>query len=776
VVRRPSIPSIPVIDVAVGAIVFLLPALIYFAAGTVYVRSADPAIEIERADNGVQDQFVGLDAFSTNDSSAVIAQSLSIVNDRDISFRPVEIPNMLHWAVAGMEHQGGVFSLPALDERLRDWIEAGVIRPVHHHPQIVKTTIPNRFLSCFGMGGAITAAPAFALGQMIFGPLDQQPDILDRIAFTLGSLLVAASAVFLYAALRGSLQPRLAFLLTFAYAMGTAVFSTSSQGMWQHSATAFFGALSLALLPRTASHPGFAYPLGFCLAMATLSRPTMGIIAVMIALQLLITDWRSFLRLSLTAAPLALLLLYANHSLLGSPFTFGQTALVEHAREKTGVAAIWQTPIMTGLAGLLISPSRGLFVYSPFLLASVAGMAVVAWSSVHAWMRGVALAIPIILLVESRHFDWWGGWSYGYRHLVDLSPFLVLLMAPVAPLLSNSGRGRVLFGGAILVSIGVQVLGVTANDVWRWNAPLVYLLKDPQGQVVRETPSYADFVAWTTKPGHTGEPIVKNIDREEYRDRLWSLSDHQIGFYLANARRTARSRQSQMWNARQPAGRKIAEAYRQVAIAYAKAQALDRAVHCLIWSYEADPGYQENLLALWDVLPAQERRVDSVVSLLRQHCITAPDDWAARVYLAFALIEQGNATGSIGVLEEVLRVSPEKFQHRYESMSQVFARRLRDKPIARTVNEIGADVDLVDNVMSYLVTMRRQESAGDFPAALAACDEIARLAPALPSLPSHRARLFLAAGDETRARSLLRSNSRPPLSRDEDRQETRRDP
>ena len=58
-----------------------------------------------------------------------------------------------------------------------------------------------------------------------------------------------------------------------------------------------------------------------------------------------------------------------NTYFLGSPFRFGQSEAGHAlALEKTGLPGVWQTPLWDGAAGLLLSPSRGLFFFSPFLL------------------------------------------------------------------------------------------------------------------------------------------------------------------------------------------------------------------------------------------------------------------------------------------------------------------------------------------------------------------------------------------------------------------------
>ena len=44
------------------------------------------------------------------------------------------------------------------------------------------------------------------------------------------------------------------------------------------------------------------------------------------------------------------------------------------ALEKTGKSQLWQTPLVVGAFGLLASPSRGLLVFSPFLVLAFWGL------------------------------------------------------------------------------------------------------------------------------------------------------------------------------------------------------------------------------------------------------------------------------------------------------------------------------------------------------------------------------------------------------------------
>jgi hypothetical protein len=82
-------------------------------------------------------------------------------------------------------------------------------------------------------------------------------------------------------------------------------------------------------------------------------------------------------------------------------------------------------PIFEGLAGLLISPARGLLVFFPLSVLAVPGL----WrlnkrhpgaASLFAGFLGVAL------LVYGSFVSWWGGWCWGPRYLAPLLPIVTL--------------------------------------------------------------------------------------------------------------------------------------------------------------------------------------------------------------------------------------------------------------------------------------------------------------------------------------------------------------
>ncbi|MFN3476543.1 MAG: hypothetical protein ACK4Z6_03180, partial [Candidatus Methylomirabilales bacterium] len=126
-----------------------------------------------------------------------------------------------------------------------------------------------------------------------------------------------------------------------------------------------------------------------------------------------------------------------------------------------------QIPLLEGFSGLLLSPSRGLFVYSPVLLFSLFGI-VKAWGKGPSVFKPLSLGPLLVLLVYSKWFMWWGGWSFGPRMLADLTPILCFFLYPLSDHLE---RRRLLKGTFLLLaglSIGAHSLGAFFYD-GRWD-------------------------------------------------------------------------------------------------------------------------------------------------------------------------------------------------------------------------------------------------------------------------------------------------------------------
>lgn len=119
---------------------------------------------------------------------------------------------------------------------------------------------------------------------------------------------------------------------------------------------------------------------------------------------------------------------------------------------------------LSALGQLLISPYRGLFFYSPFLLFSFSGIFKMIWD--REWRKEGWLFFGILViyfLFLSAFSDWEGGWSMGPRHLTPLMPFLVTAVVFQMGKIDNSGRSRLVWVLAplILLSTFFMFLGTS---------------------------------------------------------------------------------------------------------------------------------------------------------------------------------------------------------------------------------------------------------------------------------------------------------------------------
>jgi hypothetical protein len=126
-------------------------------------------------------------------------------------------------------------------------------------------------------------------------------------------------------------------------------------------------------------------------------------------------------------------------------------------------------PVWIGLRGLLFSPGKSLFLYSPWLLLAIPGIVLFARRhGRHAFL--VALFPMLVIWLYSMKLVWHGG-GWGPRYLVPILPLLALSTAPVVEWCLDRAQSarlaRVALASLAAVSIGVQCLGVAKDpDVY----------------------------------------------------------------------------------------------------------------------------------------------------------------------------------------------------------------------------------------------------------------------------------------------------------------------
>jgi hypothetical protein len=360
--------------------------------------------------------------------------------------------------------------------------------------------INGHIVSAYPPWAGVMAIPVYLLP--VLGGLSAQSPWIHDLEKLSATLITALSVVLLLCTMRRLTNTKIAWLIAIVYAFGTSSFSSSSQALWQHGPSQLFLTLTLYWLVRGLDEPRFSAYAGLALGSAIICRPSNVLMAIPVAAYVLIRHRAQFVAFCLAALPPFLAFVTYNTLYNGSPVSTGfAVGIIDPARLRSLGAHLFKTPLREGLAGILVSPSRGLFIYSPILLLAFVGM-VMAWRDCKLVLLKYLSPAPLLtILLTAKWINWWGGGSYGPRLLADISPFLCLYLYPPF----ERAQSRPLLKSAIVVlialSIGLHALRVFAGGdwnghpfvdwhperLWLWtDSPIVYYAKNTLLDAVAE--------------------------------------------------------------------------------------------------------------------------------------------------------------------------------------------------------------------------------------------------------------------------------------------------
>jgi hypothetical protein len=345
---------------------------------------------------------------------------------------------------------------------------------------------------------AYPIAPGVLAGIVAFvlhapGIVDMDAALAPNLVAKLtASLLTAGAVVLIFLALCRIVRPRSALFAAIAIGVGTNYWTVASQTLWGHESVAFGTALALWAWLRDPPtiRPSHLAMGGAGLALAFASRHQ---VLLMILVMLGWAAIRVGVRRAVIPAAIVVATVVAtagtNAMWFGTPL--GALSRIESVHPDVhGVDGPLSLEPWRGVAGLLFSPNRGLFVFSPVLLLALAG------GSRHqgplAWARRGWLGCAVVLHVAALSFYaiWWGGHTYGPRYLLDIlvpaAPFLAIGVDRVLAL----GTGRAVAAVLLIASVAIAAAGAFVYPNERWN----------------------------TEPA--------DVDR--HHDRLWNVTDSQI--------------------------------------------------------------------------------------------------------------------------------------------------------------------------------------------------------------------------------------------------------
>jgi hypothetical protein len=482
---------------------------------------------------------------------------VQVLTRGSLSFTPEDAPFMFGWRLSGPRPRRVTFrswndkisGTPVA--ALRDAGQLSLVGPKYYLVESVKR---GRYVGIYGPGAGLVAVPYFAVLCLVRPGWQDNGAVLGAEAKVFASACVAGSAVLIFWSFLLFLPRRPSLLLSLLYGAGTCVWTEPSQALWQQTPAIFFVALGAYAFLRIPEGIRFAAGCGAAWGLAAFCRPSLGILLAVGAVATIRNSPRAAVALALGGIlPVAALAAW-NGVYLGSPFRFGQ---VEAAHRLGGLgpenAGAWDGSLPLGLAGLLMSPSRGVFIFSPFFLYA-------AWGAIRCWrspsgapFRPFTAALACLLLMAACWVQWWGGWSFGYRLVVELVPLAMLLLIPVSnrfltprPLLSP-------FGLLAFWSIAIQTLGAFGYDPAGWNNRSAYRVRrnGPEAKI-----ELMDQETALRLQGQGAGEILgtdeMDVSSSLYRRRLWSVTDSQLAWLLrphAISEGTA-ARRSQMEDAR----------------------------------------------------------------------------------------------------------------------------------------------------------------------------------------------------------------------------------
>ncbi len=306
------------------------------------------------------------------------------------------------------------------------------------------------------------------------------------------SVIAALSSAVLFLVLRRLTRPRLALLLTLAYAFGSSTFTISSQALWQHGTGELLLAVCLLFLVSGVESPRALAGFGLAAGLLAANRPTDVLFFLPIVFLVLRRHGRRAWPFFAVSGAIGLLALGWNLHHFGSVFggygtyTGPDGKLV--GRNRTGFAAL------PGLAGLLFS-NRGVFFFSPVTLL----VAFLPWRGPDRLpgTRLLLLGYLASLYVHGQSFDWAAGYCYGPRYAIHGLPVLFAALAGPVESAWRFAAGRVFVIASVLFAFALQIIGAffyPGGDSGNWAHGLWTLRRSSPVLALAAGPAIPDFL------------------------------------------------------------------------------------------------------------------------------------------------------------------------------------------------------------------------------------------------------------------------------------------
>lgn len=327
-----------------------------------------------------------------------------------------------------------------------------------------------------------------ATGSPVADTLDDNipaPELEGDVAASVSAAVVAL----LYLWLRRRADRPLALALTFTFAFATSMLSSVSRALWNVGPALLLVMLVLFALDEHLRDAGRGRVLGATIVCGIApvwiyaTRPSatvVGLVAIWVIARR--TPWHLF-PLAITGVLSLIVVRLINDATWGSgghPYYTRRTSDPQFKLE--------------ALLANIVSPARGLLIWSPILILAVTGVVVArrhpAGPLVQPLIAPFAAWIVVhLILISTMEKIWWAGFSTGPRLMADALRAWILLMIPAATQLRRLAGVEKLWAttavaGLLAASLAIHVHAATDFDVHLWNAdgdiePRIWEWSDP---------------------------------------------------------------------------------------------------------------------------------------------------------------------------------------------------------------------------------------------------------------------------------------------------------
>jgi hypothetical protein len=326
----------------------------------------------------------------------------------------------------------------------------------------------GRYYSWLGIGSALLAVPFYMAAEYMGAPP-------ENVVLAMSLLFVVATGVLVFLFCLSLGYSRRASVLTAVFfGLGTMAWPYAKHP-FNRPVETFFVLLSVYLLylytvdRRVTLLLSSAFSFGIAFATRTTSILVLPPLVIMMLFSYsresgLWANARAMARdsalFALAFLPFLGLCLWYNHYRFGSVLETGYSLIAA----RNGVDLFKGTSLLRGLGGLLVSPGKGFFYYSP--------VAVLFFFSIRSFYKrqpGLALGLVCLvlsyLLFHSKYVYWHGDWAWGPRHIFVITPFLIMPAAGIfdSPLWLRKTFPRVMVYSVFAVSFLVQLVAVSVN-------------------------------------------------------------------------------------------------------------------------------------------------------------------------------------------------------------------------------------------------------------------------------------------------------------------------